>query len=44
MGGGAMFVGWVGSAFSNGEVRRSSGGIGLDTLCRDGCGLGNVCR
>ena len=38
MGGGAMFVGWVGSAFSNGEVRRSSGGVGLDTLCRDGCG------
>ena len=38
MGGGAIFVGWGGSAFSNGEVRRSSGGLALDTLCRDGCG------
>ena len=38
MGGGATFVGWGGSAFSNGEVRRSSGGIGFDTLCRDDCG------
>ena len=33
-----MFAGWVGSVFSNGEVRRSSGGLDLDTLWRDGCG------
>ena len=30
IGGGAMFVGFAGSAVSNGEVSRSSGALGFD--------------